>query len=265
MKHGYTLLVPSLAFALLIGCQFQTLQELPTAGTAKTSGHDGVMMIFVPSGRFLMGSLADTADTQPDEVPQHVVYLNGFWIDQVEITNARYNRCVEASACLPIVTPRPDMAEHPYHPVQGVAWPQAIAYCEWVGRRLPTEAEWEKAARGTDGQRFPWGDNISDGQKINIDFRVGDINDVGTNPDDASPYGVLDMAGNVSEWVADWYQDDYYLESPDLDPQGPERGTVRGQRGGAWNTAPKAARAANRFWAFPDRNDFTGFRCAKSS
>ena len=212
-----------------------------------------------------MGSRSDDPDAQPDEIPQRTVTVSSFWIDQTEVTNARYQACVDAGECAPIVTPRADMDSRPDLPVQGVAWREAAAYCAWVGRRLPTEAEWEKAARGTDGRRYTWGNALDAHARVNIDFRVGDVNDVGTNPDDRSPYGALDMAGNAPEWVADWYRRDAYAAATMVDPPGPTSSSVRVQRGGAWNAAPAAARAANRFWAFPDRNDFTGFRCAQDA
>ena len=231
------------------------------------STHDGVTLLYVPAGEFVMGTEASHPLAQEDESPEHVVMLDAFWIDEVEVTNERYTRCVEAGVCAEIVSPRENMTEQPNFPVQGVAWPEAVNYCEWVGRRLPTEAEWEKAARGTDARLYPWGNDYTDMLQVNIDFQVGDVNEVGTNPDDKSPYGVLDMAGNLSEWVADWYDDDYYASSPAKNPQGPSDSGFpqRVTRGGKWNAAPKAARTANRFWSFPYRDDFSGFRCAQDA
>ena len=237
------------------------LEVIPT----KISPHDGVTLLYVPAGEFVMGTEATHPLAQEDESPQHTVTLDAFWIDQVEITNERYTRCVEANVCEAIVSPRENMTEQPNFPVQGVAWPEAVKYCEWVGRRLPTEAEWEKAARGTDARLYPWGDRYTDTLRVNIDFRVGDVNEVGSNPDDKSPYNVLDMAGNLSEWVYDRYDANYYASSPAQNPPGPSKSGLgqRVTRGGKWNAAPKAARTANRFWSFPYRDDFSGFRCAE--
>jgi formylglycine-generating enzyme required for sulfatase activity len=221
-----------------------------------------MVMIFIPAGEFIMGSSEADAEADDDEKPQHRVYLEAYWIDQTEVTNAMYTGCVAAGVCRPIVTPRPDMADWPNYPAQGVIWSQAQAYCQWVGRRLPTEAEWEKAARGTDGRLYPWGEAPSDASRANFDFLVGDVTEVGSYPDGASPYGVLDMAGNVWEWVADWYDEAYYQEAPYENPPGPSFGLTRVIRGGAWNVTGRGLRGATRFWAFPDRNDFDGFRCA---
>ncbi|MEM7530588.1 MAG: SUMF1/EgtB/PvdO family nonheme iron enzyme [Chloroflexota bacterium] len=121
---------------------------------------DDVPLVYIPAGAFLMGSHPSEPGSGPDEYPQHTVMLDAFWMDQTEVTNERYQRCVAAEACRPIITPRDDFYTQPDFPVQGVAWPEAVAYCRWVGRRLPTEAEWKKAARGTAGQRFPWGDSV---------------------------------------------------------------------------------------------------------
>lgn len=211
----------------------------------------------------MMGS--SHPDAPEDEKPQHRVWLDAFWIDRTEATNAMYAACVETGACKPIISPRLDMLENPDFPVQGVAWPEAAAYCEWVGRRLPTEAEWEKAARGTDVRLYPWGDEPPDDTRANFGRRQGDVVATGSSPEGASPYGALDMAGNVYEWVADWYAQDYYAQSPSESPPGPERTLVRVIRGGAWNGSQDALRAANRFWAFPGRNDYDGFRCAQDT
>jgi formylglycine-generating enzyme required for sulfatase activity len=219
-----------------------------------------MILVYVPAGEFTMGS--DSEESALDERPVHVVYLDAFWIDRTEITNAMFAACVQAEACRAIAHPRADMADHPDYPAQGVPWTAAVAYCEWVGRRLPTEAEWEKAARGTDGRIYPWGNQAPTGELANFEKIFGDVADPGSFPTGASPNGSLDMAGNVYEWVQDWYGPDYYVESPAANPAGPEGGMQRVLRGGAWNSQTNNLRSANRFWAFPGRNDFDGFRCA---
>lgn len=209
-----------------------------------------------------MGSNGRDAEAEADEMPQHTVTVDAFWIDETEVSNAMYAACVQSGVCDPLVSTGEEAATNPHHPAQGVTWTNARRYCEWVGRRLPTEAEWEKAARGTDGRLYPWGNTLRADTQVNIDFRREDVTAVGQNADDVSPYGVRDMGGNVREWVTDWYGEDAYATAAAVNPTGPPRGLVRVLRGGSWNAAPRAARAANRFWAFPDRNDFDGFRCA---
>lgn len=230
----------------------------------QVSPADGAMLVYVPAGTFIMGSPADDPLADGDESPPRLIYLDAFWLDRTEVTNGMYERCVQASVCDPIVTPRPDYFTQPDLPVQGVIWPNAAAYCAWVGRRLPTEAEWEKGARGTDGRLYPWGDTPPDQLQVNVDFHVGDVAPVGTHPDDVSPYGALDMGGNVLEWVADWYEVGYDAAATH-NPTGPATGNQKVLRGGSWNAQPTNARATNRFYAFPTRNDFDGFRCALSA
>jgi formylglycine-generating enzyme required for sulfatase activity len=247
----------------------------------------------VPAGGFLMGSTDADGQAEDDEKPQHTVYLDAFWIDRTEVTNAQYRKCVEAGTCeAPVPCPVwggeatfDDQTTKANHPVVCVRWYDAAKYCQWAGVRLPTEAEWEKAARGTDGRVYPWG-NSFDGSRL--DFcdsncqreqarTVTNASDgysrtapVGSYPAGASPYGLLDMAGNVWEWVNDWYDSGYYGRSPARNPPGPDTGQRRVIRGGSWNDGdwrPQQLRAAYRggtWWAGAIGSDHLGFRCACS-
>jgi serine/threonine protein kinase/formylglycine-generating enzyme required for sulfatase activity len=231
-------------------------------------------MVYVPAGEFIMGS--DEGDSH--EQPVHTVYLDAFYIDKYEVTNAQYRKCVEAGAC---DAPSPtyyDDADYAQHPVVLVSWDDAHDYCRWAGKRLPTEAEWEKAARGKDRQVYPWG-NTFDGSKLNFcdkncshSWKDASVDDgythtapVGSYPAGASPYGALDMAGNVREWVADWYDQGYYSQSPYRNPKGPESGQERVVRGSSWITSEDTIRAAFRGHVTNRGDDALGFRCARSS
>ena len=237
----------------------------PQAGGMKTSPVDEATLVFIPAGEFVMGSDVSDGDADSDEYPQHTVYLDSFWIDRTEVTNDMYRRCVQAGECTePAHSRRYGSPEHGNHPALGISWDQAVAYCTWAGRRLPTEAEWEKAARGTDGRLYPWGMETPDPSRLNFDHLVDDTTVVGSYPAGASPYGVLDMAGNVWEWTADGYDEDYYAQSPAEDPRGGDSVNRRVLRGGSWNTQAHNVRVTNRFWAFPGRNDTDGFRCTTS-
>jgi eukaryotic-like serine/threonine-protein kinase len=246
---------------LLTACQPSSLQ----ADSTMTSQVDGATLVFVPAGEFLMGSNDSDLDADPDEKPQHTVYLNAFWIDRTEVTNDMYRRCVQAGECTePAHSRRYGSAQYGHHPALGISWDQAVTYCTWAGRRLPMEAEWEKAARGTDARIYPWGDEAPDSSRLNFNHLVDDTTEVGSYPTGASPYGVLDLAGNVWEWVADGYEENYYTESPDKNPPGGDSVNQRVLRGGSWNTQARNVRVTNRFWGFPGRNDTDGFRCALS-
>jgi formylglycine-generating enzyme required for sulfatase activity len=226
-------------------------------------------MVFVPAGEFLMGSSDADKDAGSDEKPQHTVYLDAFWIDKYEVTNAQYKQCVGAGRCQQPSTTSSSTRSSYYgdskydnYPVIGVSWRDAILFCEWAGKRLPTEAEWEKAARGAAGRIYPWGDRY-DISKVNADGKVGDTTAVGSYPAGASPYGAMDMAGNVWEWVADWYDAKYYASSPKDNPTGPS-GSARVLRGGAWDSYQYFVRAADRNSIYPDyRLINVGFRCAQ--
>jgi len=246
----------------------QTEPPLLGIGSRWTSPIDGMLMLYVPAGDFSMGTDVYDAD---DEKPAHVVHLSAFWIDQTEVTNAMYQLCVQAKVCVAPTSSasysyssyygNPQFADYP---IIFVSWVDARDYCSWAGKRLPSEAEWEKAARGDDGRTYPWGEDPPGPAMANYNNQVGDTRAVGSYPAGASPYGALDMAGNVAEWVADWYDPDYYPVSSASNPTGPESGEFRVLRGGSWFNMARAMRAAFRLSNYPDlQSDTLGFRCAR--
>jgi branched-chain amino acid transport system substrate-binding protein len=239
-------------------------------GQTWTSPLDGMILVCLPAGEFGMGSNSDGSD----EKPFHKVYLDTFWIDKTEVTNAMFAQFVEGSGYLNAGS---STWGNPDHPVTEVTWEDAIAYCDWMGRRLPSEAQWEKAARGADGRKYPWGDSPTTGNlanfadmNLNVDVADKNVNDgyettapVGSYPAGASPYGALDMAGNVWEWVNDWYQPDYYNSSLEANPTGPATGTGRVLRGGSYHDPWDSLRTSYRFYSDPESHFSNfGFRCA---
>jgi formylglycine-generating enzyme required for sulfatase activity len=231
--------------------------------------------LVIPAGLFQMGC-AETVETCTlDELPLHPITLTAYAIDRTEVTNQQYANCVAASGCTPphwtASDTRPSYYGNPAfsaYPVIAVDWHQAAAFCRWAGGRLPTEAEWEKAARGENDTRpFPWGAPAPACARLNFANGwtdcVGDTSLAGNYPDGASPYGVLDLAGNVWEWVADWYNEDYYSQSPALDPQGPSGGDYRVLRGGSFTSDAEYVRLAGRLAEDPATwYPNAGFRCA---
>jgi formylglycine-generating enzyme required for sulfatase activity len=256
-------------------------------GDTWTRSTDGMVMVYVPAGEFEMGSddeevnyavqlckgflniSCERGSFEFAEQPVHTVALDGFWIDQAEVTNERYRRCVEAGACDPPGESSSHTRDSYYgedaydnYPVIWVSWHQAADYCAWAGARLPTEAEWEYAARGPQGWVFPWG-NEFDEKRLNYGYSV-DTTPVGDYPSGASWCETLDMAGNVWEWVVDWQGS--YPSERQVNPRGPSSGEYRVLRGGSWGYAPYDARCASRYWDFPYSQTFiAGFRCASDS
>jgi formylglycine-generating enzyme required for sulfatase activity len=220
---------------------------------------DGTTLVAVPAGTFTMG--ADGADN-----PQHQVNLSDFWIYSTKVTNGQYAYCVEMGQCTPLQlqanNPTFDDLIHTNDPMVGVDYDQAAAYCSFVHARLPTEAEWEKATRGPEGNIYPWGDGAPSCDLLNYETCVGSPTSVTNYPNGRSYYQAFDMEGNTLEWVADWYQADYYPNSPTDNPQGPDKGIQRSVRSSAFNSGANQTQAFNRFYSSPDtqRNNL-GFRC----
>jgi formylglycine-generating enzyme required for sulfatase activity len=294
MKHWILLVVVTLLVLAVGGCQSEGVRERSI---------DGAVMVYVPAGEFRMGSTDNEVDRMvalcesgaeyaltetgcerwrfDNEQPAHSITMDGFWIDQNEVTNGQYRQCVEAGAC---EIPENLLGQIVYEdssredlPVGHMLWSEAATYCEWAGARLPTEAEWEYAARGPEGLMFPWGNEFEVGRLNYCDANCTaeltkdwDFDDgyavespVGSYPDGASWCGALDLAGNVAEWVADWYDSEYYEHSPSSNPTGPSSGELRVTRGGSYYNAPSAVTAIRRH---PSRLDsVAGFRCAQDS
>lgn len=287
-ETGRSLMV--IVFLLLSGCFARDSSEM--AADAKSK--DGMPLVYVPTGEFKMGSEFGLTD----ERPQHDVFLDAYWIDQTEVTNAMYRKCIEDGACnLPYSTVEFDNPDFSDHPIVFVSWVDAENYCEWAGRRQPTEAEWEKAAiwdAGSNEQRvYPWGNeydckmgNFDDELILDASIMPNTPEDcdgyirsapVGSFSEGASPYGVLDMGGNVWEWVHDAFLEvdpltasvqNYYAISPRENPQGvdPSLTDYRVVRGGSWSMLFGFGRGAYRLWyGLDDAYEDIGFRCALSA
>lgn len=252
-----------------------TFTPEPQAGDIRVVVRGGleVEQVYVPAGEFVMGS-TDVNDPAAldDEKPQRTVYIDAFWIDRTETTNHQYAMCHNAGSCIPPTLYSSASRPSYYYmvnlvfadyPVVYIDWIAADAYCSWADARLPTEAEWEKAARGTDARIFPWGNDSADCDLANYNLCVGDTTAVGIYPEGASPYGALDMAGNVWEWVEDGYQINYYSVGPAINPLGPNNSGNKVLRGGAWTHREDNVRSAFRLNDFP-QNDYYNFgiRCA---
>lgn len=254
------------------------------AERAKLPAHDE--MVKIPAGTFLMGSdkKVDRNAYQP-EFPQRKVYLDAYEIDKYEVTTVQFLKFVLATDRKPLIDWQYEggnfqetMASHP---VMHVSWFDADAYCRWAGKRLPTSAEWEKAARGEDGRIYPWGNEPAGLSRANFG-RTGLSGPVRDRPErlllyppiisvdkydnGVSPYGVFQLAGNVAEWTADWYDPHYYKTAPDRNPKGPEKGTQRAFRGGGWIDSTPSVRPAQRNGTDPNtKMNWLGFRCARDA
>ena len=256
-----------------------------------TSPIDGEVLLCVPAGEFSMGASETDSQANADEKPKHTILLDAFWIDRTEVTNANFAKCLADDACHPKIYDQSALTYIPYavhpdfqnFPALVYEADAAADYCQWAGRRLPTEAEWEKAARGTNGRIYPWGDdlNCSKANYLGCDnaskfdskgprcgssgyCRTSRVDDF---PLGASPYGVLNMAGNVWEWVGDWYSKDYYANSPTHNPSGPKDGEFKVRRGGGNSSISSDLRVTSRASGQGDHyfDGQMGFRCAISA
>ena len=255
----------------------QHLKVGPSVSSVDVSqGLDGAPMVMIPAGPFTMGS----NDGPHNERPAHTVTLDAYYIDRYEVTLSLYRKFLEeGNHDAPPTWDAEAATSVGDRPAIGMRWESAVAYCRWAGKRLPTEAEWEKAARGTDGRRYPWGEmqpfvdiaNYNRGmwvsEAVTLMAVTGGLEGMsvrhGLKEGGKSPFGVSHMAGNAAEWVADWYERDYYHKSPGRNPSGPMTGEKRVLRGGSWADVPSALRATARFSAEPNFEDRTvGFRCA---
>ena len=224
------------------------------AGSERTSSSDGMIEVYIPQGSFQMGGL--DAHASADEKPVHQVNMRGFWIDKVEVTNAMYLLCLQAGVCSPPQVSSSETRQSYFnnpefndYPVVNVTWDGARQYCNWAGRRLPTEAEWEYAGRGSTINTYPWGEEKPDSTRANFNYMSGDTSRVGSYASGASPFGVLDMAGNVNEWVSDFYSAEFYSGGVASNPTGPvARSTYfnRVVRGGSFADAEVDIRVTNR-------------------
>ena len=271
--------VVSLGFLFVSLCViFETSRAAsPTEQQTQTTGRDRAPMVLIPAGPFHMGVPDAARDGGRDEYPGHIVFLDPYLIDTYEVTNGRYLEFITATGHR--------KPQHPHNPerniwhgglmpesimerpVINVDWFDANAYCTWAGKRLPTEAEWEKAARGGDDRRFPWGNVEPTDKHLNFNQKwIGErtLMPVGSYEAGKSVFGLYDVAGNVWEWVADWYDLTYYEKSPEKNPKGPVTGRNKVIRSSGWQVETPQVRIFTRIQSNPkDRNESTGFRCAK--
>lgn len=227
---------------------------------------DGSELILVPAGNFLLGSLESQGD--PDERPQREIYLDAYYLSKYPVTNRQYRKFVEQTGYKAPASWNEPQFNQDEQPVVGVSWEDAQKYCQWASLRLPTEAEWEKAAsweeEGKLKRWWPWGDIEPDAERANYAKNVGHPTAVGAYPLGASPYGCQDMAGNVWEWVEDWYEYNYYESATDRNPRGPDEARYKVLRGGSFRRPASYITTTYRYWYSPSYQDSeTGFRCAR--
>jgi formylglycine-generating enzyme required for sulfatase activity len=256
------------------------------AGSERTAA-DGMTSVYIPAGTFQMGGIDAAAAN--DEKPVHQVTLHAFWMDKFEVTNAMYAQCLKAGACQPPQQLKSETRDSYFnnpdfndYPVVYVTWNDAATYCKWAGRRLPTEAEWERSARGDSVNTYPWGDQRPDATLANFNYLLGDTARVGSYPAGASVYGVMDLAGNVAEWVNDFYDGGFYGNGPATNPTGPVARSAffnRVVRGGTFADAARDIRDSKRSQVLGSNlqadpgsaaylGDFSpriGFRCASDN
>ena len=285
MKHTFIVFfaIVLLGSLLTFGvCGAEEQQSEPKSDESQNSEKPG-SMILIPEGAFTMGD----NDGSRNERPEHEVWLDTYSIDRFEVTMEEYQKFLDDNYSVeppPLWDDGAALAEASDRPAVGVTWPAAKQYCESVGKRLPTEAEWEKAARGTDGRRFPWGHmqpfvdiaryNQGITGWVSYTLTLAPVTSGvkgmsvrhGLKTGGKSPYGLYHMAGNAAEWVSDWYGRHYYEDSPEKNPKGPEEGDRKVLRGGSWEDEPRRIRVTVRAKAEPEFSDLTiGFRCAKDA
>jgi formylglycine-generating enzyme required for sulfatase activity len=264
----------ALGLAVLYKPESQMLRQLYYAGASEVllvrhgsrpvafrlGGTDHENRVYIPAGEFIMGGA-----NRKQRTALHTVYLDAYWIDQFEVTNAMFEGCVKSGKCgqpaaYDTFYGRPEYADYP---TVYVTWWAAQAFCAAEGGRLPTEAEWEKAARGTDDRPYPWGTGAPDESLANFDLQDKGLSSAYDHLRGLSPYGLLNMAGNAREWVSDWYAPNYYLHSPYENPQGPSSGTEKSLRGGSYSDPAPELHVFHRTHHDPNSAGLNrGFRCA---